>query len=73
MKVLWINNDGGGFADYVEVKDGMTISEFLADKMPYRAPKELLIRINRQPVSSNQELFDGDRVSATPVKIEGGY
>lgn len=30
-----------------------------------------MIRVNRQPVAHNQMLCDGDRISITPVKIEG--
>ena len=30
-----------------------------------------LIRVNRQPVSADQVLVEGDRVSITPTKIEG--
>ena len=34
-------------------------------------PKTYLIRVNRQPVASDQVLQEGDRVSITPTKIEG--
>ena len=26
MKILFINNDGGGFADHIEVADGTTVA-----------------------------------------------
>ena len=71
MKILLINNDGAGFADYVEVADGTTIEKFVGDRLPHTKPGDLLIRVNRQPVARDQVLHDGDRVSATPVKIEG--
>ena len=32
MKILFINNDGGGFADYVQVSDGTTVEQFFNDK-----------------------------------------
>ena len=41
MRVLFINNDGGGFADYVEVAEGMTVEKFFADKMPGRQQRGL--------------------------------
>ncbi len=73
MRVLLINNDGAGFADYVDVTDGTTIQKFLSDRLSQSRPGDLLIRVNRQPVSRDQVLQDGDRVSATPVKIEGAH
>jgi sulfur carrier protein ThiS len=71
MKVLYVNNDGGGFADHVEVVEGTTVEQFFAEHVPHGTPKDYLIRVNRQPVASNQALREGDRVSFTPVKIEG--
>lgn len=32
---------------------------------------DYLIRVNRQPAASDHVLQEGDRVSITPVKIEG--
>jgi sulfur carrier protein ThiS len=71
MKVMFINNDGGGFADYVEVAEGTTVGQFFLEKMPNRSADEILIRVNRQPVPADAVLHDGDRVTMTPVKIEG--
>ena len=33
MKVLFINNDGGGFADYIEVADGLTVAELFRQQI----------------------------------------
>lgn len=71
MKVLFLNNDGGGFADHVEVTDGTTIDKFIGQQLPDYKAGDLLIRVNRQPVPREYVLQDGDRVSATPTKIEG--
>jgi len=71
VKILFINNDGGGFADHVEVADGATVDRLFADRMPGRRPADFLIRVNRQPAPADQPLADGDRVSFTPTKIEG--
>ncbi len=71
MKVLFINNDGGGFADYVEVPDGSTVEHFFADRLPGRRGEDYLIRVNRQPVARDCVLQEGDRVTMTPTKIEG--
>jgi sulfur carrier protein ThiS len=71
MKVLFINNDGGGFADYVEVAPGTTVEKFFDQKVPGRGAADYLIRVNRQPVPKDYILQDGDRVTMTPTKIEG--
>ena len=71
MKVLLINNHGGGFADYIEVAAGLTVAQFFAQKIPHAAPADYLIRVNRQPASADQVLQENDRVSITPTKIEG--
>ena len=71
MKVLYINNDGGGFADHVEVAEGTTVAQFFAQRLPDRKPEDYLIRVNRLPVSSEQFVREGDRISMTPTKIEG--
>lgn len=70
MKVLVINNDGGGFADYVEVEGGTTVQQ-LFDKQVKGNPRNYLIRVNRQPCAHDQVLQEGDRISITPTKIEG--
>jgi hypothetical protein len=70
MKVLYVNNDGGGFAEYVEIDEGGTIQSFFGSRVQGK-PSDYLIRVNRQPAASDQLLQEGDRVSITPVKIEG--
>lgn len=71
MRLMFIDNDGGGFADYVEVPDGITVEKFFEDKMQGRKPNDFLIRVNRQPVPSDYVLKEGDRVTITPTKIDG--
>ena len=71
MRILWINNDGGGFADYMDVDAGLTTQAFFDQQLPGRKAGDYLIRVNRQPVSRDHVLQDGDRVSITPTKIEG--
>jgi hypothetical protein len=71
MKILYINNDGGGFADHVEIAAGTTVEAFFAERVTHGKAQDYLIRVNRQPVSANQVLQEGDRVSFTPTKIEG--
>ena len=71
MKIFWLNNDGGGYADYVQVDEGTTVEQFIKDQLPGRCPHDFLIRVNRQPVARDQVLQEGDRVTATPLKITG--
>lgn len=71
MKVLFITNDGGGFADHIEVEPGTTVVRLFEQRLPGRRAEDDLIRVNRQPVGADQELHEGDRVSMTPTKIEG--
>ena len=71
MKILFINNDGGGFADYIEVADGLTVEQLFEQQMGSGKAHDYLIRVNRHPVSADQGLREGDRVSFTPTKIEG--
>jgi len=71
MQLFFINNDGGGFADTIEVADGTSIAQLFKQRVPHGKPADYLIRVNRQPVAAGQMLRDGDRVSVTPTKIEG--
>jgi sulfur carrier protein ThiS len=71
MRLLYVNNNGGGFADYVNVNDGMTVEQFFKDKMPDARAEDYLIRVNRQPVARDYHLQENDRITVTPTKIEG--
>jgi hypothetical protein len=71
MRLFFINNDGGGFADTIEVPAGTSITQLFEQRLPHGKPADYLIRVNRQPVAADQVLQDGDRVSVTPTKIEG--
>ena len=71
MRLLYINNLGGGFADYVDVTEGINVEQFFKDRMQGSKPDDFLIRVNRQPVPREYVLKEGDRVTVTPTKIEG--
>ena len=51
MKVLFIINDGAGFADYVEIQRNTTVQSFF-DQRCSGKPANYLIRVNCQPVLS---------------------
>ena len=71
MRILYINNSGGGYADYINVEEGQTIDKFFKEKMPAENPGDYLIRVNRQPVPRDYHLIENDRVTITPTKIDG--
>jgi hypothetical protein len=71
MKILYINNDGGGFADHIDVPDGTTVRTLFQQRVGSGQPENYLIRVNRQPAAAEQVLQAGDRVTFTPTKIEG--
>ena len=71
MKVLFINCDGGGFADHLDIAEGTTVGTLFCEKVPHGKASDYLIRVNRQPAPANQVLQPGDRICFTPTKIEG--
>ena len=71
MRILFINNSGAGYADYVNIAENTTIDQFFAIKMQGQQESDCLIRVNRQPVPKDYVLQEGDRVTITPTKIEG--
>ena len=71
MRVMFINNDGGGFANYIDVAEGTTVAQMFTERLPNSRSEDYLIRVNRLPATAETLLKDQDRVSFTPVKIEG--
>jgi sulfur carrier protein ThiS len=71
MKILYINNSGGGWADYLDIPEGQSVERLFEERMTGQKPEDFLIRVNRQPVSRDTVLREGDRVTITPLKIEG--
>lgn len=71
MRVLLINNDGGGYCDYVDVAPDTNVDQFFEQHIKGGKPSDYLIRINRLPVARDQVLQENDRISITPTKIEG--
>ena len=72
MKIMYINNNGGGFADFVDVEEGTTVAVFFSQKLPDHSPEDYLIRVNREIAPKQHILQEDDRVTITPTKIEGG-
>ena len=58
MRILCINNDGAGFADYVNITEGTTVEQFFTIIMQNQHEGDYLIRVNRQPASSDYIVQD---------------
>ncbi|QDT78637.1 hypothetical protein Mal35_20860 [Gimesia maris] len=71
MQILFINNDGSGFADQIQIEAGTSVQALFQERVPHGRPQDYLIRVNRQPTTASYVLQEGDRVSITPTKIEG--
>ena len=71
MRIMYINNAGGGFANYMDVEENTSIEKLFKQKMPHEESHDYLIRVNRQPVPKDYVLKENDRVTITPTKIEG--
>ncbi len=71
MRILFINNLGGGFADFINVEEGTSIEKLFKQKMSNENTEDYLIRVNRQPVPKDYVLKENDRVTITPTKIDG--
>jgi sulfur carrier protein ThiS len=71
MRLLYINNDGAGYADYINVAEETTVEQFFQNNMSGCKASDYLIRVNRQPVPRDYVLQENDRITITPVKIEG--
>ncbi len=69
IKIQLVDNNGGGFNDYVEVDEGITLSAFM--RKHGIDSKKNLVRVNREEIAHSTKLCDGDRVTVTPTKIDG--
>ena len=71
MKIFFINNDGGGFADHIEIAERHDVEQ--AVRAGIGAARQAgRLSDPRQPpaVFADQVLAEGDRVSITPSKIQ---
>ena len=69
--ILLVNNDGSGFANHVDVAEGTTAAQLFSERMPDREAGDFLIKVNREQVQADYVLQDDDKVTMTPVNIEG--
>jgi len=71
MRILFIDNDGSGFADYIDIAENTTVEQFFKIKMSGKEASDYMIRVNRQPVARDYVLQENDRITITPTKIKG--
>ena len=71
MRVLLITSEGQGRAEQVEVADGTTVAAIVTAHLPGAVWSDYLLRVNRMPARTEQVLRDGDRLTITPLNIEG--
>ncbi len=69
IKVLYINNDGAGFASQVQAISGVTLQQFLAQQTD--SVEGMLVRLNNDIAAGTTPLKNGDKISVTPLKVEG--
>lgn len=68
---MLVDNLQGGFIDYIEIAPGTTVRELFEDRMEDDRPEDFIIRVNREAASADQALSEGDKISFTPLNIEG--
>lgn len=71
MQILYINNDGAGYADHIDIAENTTVEQFFKIKMQGAEEHNYMIRVNRQSVAKDYVLQEGDRITITPTKVEG--
>ena len=71
MRILFINNEGAGFANHIDVSEGITVAKLFEQQMAGRKADDFLIRVNRQHAAADQVLAENDRISITATKIQG--
>ena len=71
MQIKFINNDGAGYSDKLEIIPGTTISGLFSQQMSGRMPNNYVIRVNLKSVASDYLLQQDDVVSFTAKKITG--
>ena len=68
IAVTYINNDGEGFAGRKEIAP-CTVREFF-NVFVGNDPNDYMIRVNKEVVTEDHVLEDGDTISITPRNIK---
>lgn len=69
--IQYVNQETGGFLEQREVPEGTTSSQFFQTELPDANPDEFTIEVDRDMVTGDHILQEGQRVSVAPVKVAG--
>ena len=69
MRVTFLNADGAGFGQELQVPDGTTVRE-LCEEQGVQVSR-CVIRVNGEVARGDDELFEGYRVTAAPTQVKG--
>lgn len=71
MQIIYINNYGKGFGGKKTI-EAESLGELFAIEMPGEDSNQYQIKLNGQVGTRTDALKEGDRVTITPAKQEGG-
>jgi hypothetical protein len=71
MKIQVVSGHGNGSVKLLDVAEGTTIAELLSAHLSDADISAHLVRVNRLKASVEQVLRAGDRLTVTPLNIEG--
>jgi sulfur carrier protein ThiS len=69
--LLYTGTRGGGWVDCLDVPEGQSVKQLFEERMAGQQPEHFVIRVNRQPVSLDTVLQEGDRVAIVPLETDG--
>jgi len=72
MQINLVENIGQGHQGPLNIRDGLTIAAFFKDRCGEQNPKSYSIRVNGARADSSYVLQQGDQVTTSPIKVEGG-
>lgn len=71
MKIIFINNTGGGFSGEMEIEEGTTIETFFRSQFEDKSFADYGITVNKLDVAASRALVEGDTVTIVPGKYSG--
>ena len=69
IKILWINNQGGGLPSWELVTRGTSLTSFVDGKFGGGQGNDYEIRVNGRHESGDYILKSDDREAASPTKV----
>jgi sulfur carrier protein ThiS len=71
MKIHLVTNLNNSFSGFVDYPEGTTVDDVLSEVANGADSDGFRVRVNRETVSPDFPLKNGDRVTVTPSRIEG--